>query len=51
MTKKRASKAVIGHYIRLPKGVRKWTDPIVKGHKNRSEKGKKKVKKVLRGRL
>ena len=50
MKKKRASDAVINQYIRLPKSVRKYTDPIVKGHSARAEKGRKKVIKKLKGR-
>lgn len=49
MTRKRASDAAINQYIRLPKLVRRFTDPIVKGHTARAEKGKKKVIKRLKG--
>lgn len=49
MTKKRASEAVIKGYIKLPKGVRRWTDPLVRGHAARAEKGKEKVLKKIKG--
>ena len=50
MTKKRASKVAINGYIRLPKAVRRFTDPLVRGHAARSEKGKKRVVKAIKGR-
>jgi len=50
MTKKRASRVAINGYIRLPKAVRRWTDPVVRGHAARAEKGKKRVKKAIKGR-
>ena len=50
MTKKRASKVAINGYIRLPRVVRRFTDPVVRGHATRSEKGKKRVMKALKGR-
>jgi len=50
MTKKRATNVAINGYIRLPKAVRRWTDPVVRGHAARSEKGKEKVKKAIKGR-
>ena len=50
MTKKRATNVAINGYIRLPKAVRRWTDPVVRGHAARAEKGKKRVKKAIKGR-
>jgi len=50
MPKKRATDAAINGYIRLPKAVRRFTDPLVRGHATRAEKGKKRVKKAIKGR-
>jgi len=50
MPKKRATRVAINGYIRLPKLVRKFTDPVVRGHAARAEKGKKRVKKAIKGR-
>jgi len=49
MTKRRATDTAINQYIRLPKSVRRFTDPIVKSHATRAEKGKKKFMKALKG--
>ena len=49
MTKKRATNVAINGYIRLPRVVRRFTDPIVRGHAARSEKGKEKVMKKIKG--
>jgi len=50
LTKKRATDVAISGYIRLPKAVRRFTDPLVQGHASRSEKGKESVKKAIKGR-
>lgn len=50
MRKRRATDAAVNQYIRLPKSVRRFTDPIVKSHAARAEKGKKKLMKTLKGR-
>ena len=49
MTKKRASNVAINGYIRLPRVVRRFTDPVVRGQSARAEKGKKRVVKALKG--
>ena len=49
MPKKRATDVAIRGYIRLPKSIRKFTDPVVRGHAARAEKGKKRLKKAIKG--
>ncbi len=49
MTKRRATDAAVNQYIRLPKSVRKYTDPIVKTHAARAKKGRESLRKALKG--
>ena len=51
MGKRKASDALVrGYIIHAPKKIRRIVDPVIKGHSARAEKGKQKVKKIIRGR-